>query len=438
MALTLALAAAACGDVPAAETSQTAPDVLALADEATTSTAADDDTAGQQTAGEEPLGPVIDDGPAPNPTTTITLPGRSGETNSSSTAAETTSGQGSGSDTGSAGTAPPNTAPATTSAPPVGATQAPEPTTGGAISGYRGVLGGYDRDQVLATSPVAMPSVSSGTMPLTGLPGSSSGRRAVVVKIDNSAKARPQTGLELADVIIEQEVEGGLTRFAAIFQTNEVRTLGPVRSARSTDLSFLSSLGTPALAYSGANDVFDQLIRELAAIDDFSAARNGNYWRDRSRSAPSNMYTNTTAFSAGGTPPPAWFHFGTPTGGTPVANATVAYPRTSVVWEWDGGGWLRSQDGRRHMSTNGSQLRATNVVVAAVPVVDSGLVDPAGSVVPEFVWAGSGPVTVFSNGQRFDGTWTRPTLRDPAVLVDASGSIIPLVPGTTWVELVSG
>ena len=85
------------------------------------------------------------------------------------------------------------------------------------MSLYVGALGSYSLHQVLATSPVGLPTVSAGTSPLTGLPSSRSGTGAIVVKIDNSPKARPQAGLDVADIVIEQEVEGGITRFAAIF-----------------------------------------------------------------------------------------------------------------------------------------------------------------------------------------------------------------------------
>ena len=318
------------------------------------------------------------------------------------------------------------------------------PSSGGSqppadvMSLYRGVLGTYTLTQVLATTTVAMPTVAAGTAPLTGLPSSGSSRPAVVVKIDNSSKARPQSGLNLADIVVEQEVEWGLTRFAAIFHSNRVPVVGPVRSARSTDISFLSSLGRPALAYSGANKAFDQLILQQERVQNFSAARNGGYWRDNSRRAPSNLYTDTRNFDGAGSPPPAWFHFASApaSAGVAATSFTTTFPTTSSSWTWDGTHWLRRQDGKVHATDGGAQVRMSNVIVAEVPAVDSGLLDPAGSVVPEFVWAGTGRVSVFTNGQRVDGTWTRPTLSDPAVLVDATGAVIQLMPGSSWVALV--
>lgn len=305
------------------------------------------------------------------------------------------------------------------------------------MSLYRGVLGTYGVDQGLAISPVAMPSVAGGVAPLTGLPSGRSGTGAIVVKIDNSSKARPQAGLDQADVVIEQEVEGGITRFAAIFQSQSPGRIGPVRSARSTDISFLSALGRPGLAYSGANEVFDTLVLRQERVRNYSAARFGGYWRDNSRRAPSNLYTSMSQFSTDAAAPPAWFHFasGPVERGTAVASFRATFPSTTITWTWNDHAWSRAQDGRNHTAESGAVLEATNVVVAQVAVVDSGLKDPTGAIVPEFVWAGEGPVSVFTNGRRIDGRWIRPTLGDPAVLVDGSGAIIPLMPGTTWVEL---
>ena len=199
----------------------------------------------------------------------------------------------------------------------------------------------------------------------------------------------------------------------------------------------MSALGQPGLAYSGANEVFDTLIVRQERVRNYSANRFGGYWRDNSRSAPSNLYTSMSQFSTQATPPPAWFHFGSPSAdaGSPTSSFVVRFPATSITWSWNGSGWERAQDGRAHTSESGAVLAATNVVVAQVAVVDSGLKDPTGSIVHEFVWAGEGPVAVFTNGRRIDGRWIRPTLADTAVLVDGDGQVIELTPGTTWVEL---
>ncbi len=303
---------------------------------------------------------------------------------------------------------------------------------------YVGALGYYALDQALATSPVAMPTVEAGFSPLTGLPSDRSATGAIVVKIDNAPRARPQAGLDLADVVIEQEVEGGITRFAAVFQSSAPERIGPVRSARSTDISFLSALGQPGLVYSGANEVFDTLLVRQERVRNYSASRFGGYWRDNSRNAPSNLYTSMSQFSTQANPPPAWFHFGDASAATGTATTRFVsrFPSTDVTWTWNGVAWERIQDGSAHTNEDGAVLEAANVVVAQVAVVNSGLKDPTGAVVPEFVWAGEGPVAVFTNGRRIDGRWIRPTLADPAVLVDGTGAVINVAPGSTWIQLM--
>jgi hypothetical protein len=314
-----------------------------------------------------------------------------------------------------------------------------QPADPGSI--YRGELGVLGADEVVASAVVSAPTVAPGTQPLTGLAGDAPNRPALVVKIDNSSRARPQSGLDVADIVVEEEVEGGVTRFAAIFHsTNAV--VGPVRSGRTTDIGVLVSLGKPLLLYSGANDVTDALLLARSNVQNRSAARSSGYWRNSSRRAPSNLYTDTSAHwaSASGGAPPALFAY-RPTGvgspiGEPVSGLTVAYRANRASWEWDGTSWLRSQGGRAHTATSGARIAAANVVVIETRKVDTGMVDSSGAVVPEFVFVGSGRVTVFTDGKKIVGTWTRPTLASVATLTTADGSVIELTPGRTWIEVI--
>lgn len=306
------------------------------------------------------------------------------------------------------------------------------------MSQYLGIVGNYGLNDVLGVAPAPAPEAIPGTAPLTGLPGQPSGP-AVVVKIDNSGRAHPQSGLNVADIIIEEEVEWGITRLAAIFQSQH-SVVGPVRSGRTTDISFLGSLGQPALVYSGANKIIDTLLLRQTYVQNFSAARNGAYWRERSRRAPSNLYTNSASFANNGTPPAPWFAYRADApaiAGIPAAQVSMTLGNTNVQWTWVEGAWLRNQRGKPHLTDGGAQVSATNIVVATVAMVNSGMVDSSGGMVPEFVWAGSGAVSVFTGGQRIDGTWTRASLAEPAILVDGSGNVIELAPGRTWVELVT-
>jgi hypothetical protein len=305
---------------------------------------------------------------------------------------------------------------------------------------YKGVLGTYGLDQVVASSPIGKPIAAAGVLPLTGLPGSVPNRPAVVVKVDNSSKARPQSGLNKADIVFEEQVEYGITRFAAVFHTNDT-TVGPVRSGRSTDISFLNGFGTPALAYSGANKVIDQLLVNQTNVSNYSAARSSGYWRSSSRPAPSNLYTKTSSFSsvAPGGPPPAQFQY-RPAGvaatqGVPHGAFRVSYPANKVRWEWNGSAWVRQQAGASH-TTDGEAVTAANVVVVGVSSVGTGLFDSTGAPVPEYLFVGEGNAVVFTDGRRIDGRWTRPTLRDPALL-HVEGQAIELTPGRTWIQIVT-
>jgi hypothetical protein len=181
--------------------------------------------------------------------------------------------------------------------------------------------------------------VPAGVAPLTGLPGDPAkvDRPALIVKIDNAPKARPQAGINKADVVVEEMVEGGITRLASVFQSTD-STVEPVRSARSTDIAFASALHKPLFAYSGANPTFLSLVRSAplvdVGVDKFSSA----YHRDASRPMPYNLVSSTTALY-GGAPssskaPPALWLF---TGGMvfkgrwskPAASAVTTYTDAS-------------------------------------------------------------------------------------------------------------
>ncbi len=339
-------------------------------------------------------------------------------------------------------------APTTTAAPGPATTGgsggAPVTTAGGGgggdVSIYTGVVGAIGPDEIMAPAVAEPPTPVAGTQPLTGLPGEVANRPAAVVKIDNGSRARPQTGLNNADIVIEEEVEGGITRFAAVFHSTAT-IVGPVRSGRTTDIAVLNGLGSPLLLYSGANQVTDALLRAQSSVQNRSAATSSGYWRSSSRRAPSNLYSDTAPHwaSATGGPPPPQFSYradGASVPGTEVGSLTVAYRASNAAWTWDGAAWLRTQGGSAHMTASGERISAANVVVIEATEVDTGMVDGSGSTVPEFVFVGSGKATVFTAGRRIDGVWTKPTLRSVATLTTADGAVIELTPGRTWIELI--
>ncbi len=279
--------------------------------------------------------------------------------------------------------------------------------------------------------------------PLTGLPvddAEALDRPALAVKIDNHPLARPQSGLDLADLVFEIRVEG-ITRFLAVFHSTSPDAIGPVRSSRTSDFDILRGLDTPLYASSGGNDYVASALRNLP-IYSVTALSRTEYYRNGARSAPHNLYTNTSALfalaPADATPPEPWFGYRAesaspnPNGRSVQEPVTIAYrggPLVTHTWDETLGGWLRTQDGQPHTNADGAQLAPTNVVIMVSDYVTS----PADAISPELVSVGSGQLFVLTNGQVIEGTWTREAADTKPMLADSSGRAIALTPGSTWV-----
>ncbi len=306
---------------------------------------------------------------------------------------------------------------------------------------YIGKLGTLDPDAPQVPGVAVPPEAPASVLPLTGEIGTVPVRPAAVVKIDNGSPASPHQGLNAADIVIEEEVEGGVTRFAAIFHST-ASIVGPVRSGRTTDLALVSSLGSPLLMYSGANRITEGILRNQPSIQNRSYdSAPGGYWRDGSRRAPSNLFSDTAphwASATGDAPPPQFYYrsAGDSATGTTVNELTVTYPASFARWLWDGERWLRWQRGVEHTLVSGEQVSAANVVVIEAERIPTGMVDSSGGAVPEFYFVGTGNATVFTDGVRIDGIWTRPTLNSVATLTTGAGQPIELTPGRTWLQLV--
>ena len=173
-----------------------------------------------------------------------------------------------------------------------------------------------------STTPIASPSPTPPPpvlAPLTGLQLTSAAiltRPALAVKIDNHTGARPQVGLHLADIVYEEPVEGGITRFIAIFHSRDASKVGPVRSARLTDLQVLAEYGRPLLAFSGAAGYVLKAVRKANLVSLPHGAYGSIYRRDSSQwVAPHNLFTSTkdlwrVARDRNTSPAPAKFGFG--------------------------------------------------------------------------------------------------------------------------------
>src|SRR5687768_1191096 len=200
--------------------------------------------------------------------------------------------------------------------------------------------GGGKKDEAASTTtqPAPGPTVDANTNPLTGLPRDPAAptRAALVVKIDNAPKARPQAGINEADVVVEEGVEGGVTRFATLFHSKDAASVGPVRSARSTDLLFAQQLGRSLFAYSGANNVFAALIRKAPLVDVGVGRFPAIYRRQPGRPSPYSLFSETPALYASApddrTPPAPLFNYRA-AGEAPPAAGSEPAPRVQAVWK---------------------------------------------------------------------------------------------------------
>ncbi|NIR37728.1 MAG: DUF3048 domain-containing protein, partial [Actinobacteria bacterium] len=278
---------------------------------------------------------------------------------------------------------------------------------------YRGVLGQIDPDRNVV-APVALPPAPAapGIAPLTGLPlddPAVAGRPALLVKIDNTAKGRPQEALARADLVYEELIEGGFTRLAAVYHTHSP-LLGPVRSGRTTDIALLGSLNEPIFAWSGANRVHAALLRRQDFVD-LGAATIRNYFRADDRPGTYDLMTESDVLrdlaaqrDAGGAPPPHFEYrdatIGLPASAVAATGASIDFPSVSVEWTWEAAtaGWARTQDGSRHVDAQDVPVVARNVVIAEVGVVGTGSVDLSGSSVDEQLFLGTGRGWVLSDG----------------------------------------
>jgi hypothetical protein len=299
--------------------------------------------------------------------------------------------------------------------------------------------------------------------PLTGTPapgGVVPDRPALAIKIDNyslgpaPAEARPQSGLDYADIIFEEQVEGSITRYAAVFQCrNAPSTVGPVRSARWTDIQMLSQLGHPILVHVGGItpvlDLIDQSrLVNVDLIDNPELETNppGRY-------APYDTYTTTQAIWAHEkqltTPPAPIFTFSSKVPvGEAVSQVHLDWSNTSdIYWRWDQrtGTWLRfynvgstsSPDVQPDVLSDGVQNQAQNVIVQQVDITYGPWLENSegGLEAESHILDSSGKVFVFRSGKMIEGTWSAGAAGTPTKYLDAAGKPIALAPGRTWVEI---
>jgi len=277
--------------------------------------------------------------------------------------------------------------------------------------------------------------------PFTGEPVKALGP-VLAVKIDNLAPARPQTGLASADIVYVLPVEGGLSRFLAVYSSHVPPVIGPVRSAREDDLELLRQFGRPAFAYSGAQPQLLPVVERARTVDLYDG-RVGGYFRDPHRVAPHNLYARTSRLLAEA--PGAsrahdiGFRFGpAPAGGRTAASFPVSYPAASFAFRWSArdGRWLVWMDGTPARAAEGGSLGAATVVIQYTTVRTSRFLE-AGARPPYAESTGAGTGVVLRDGKAYPVRWSRPDADGGTAFTTMSGQVMTFARGPVWVVLAA-
>ncbi len=269
----------------------------------------------------------------------------------------------------------------------------------------------------------------------------------LAVKIDDTFAARPQIGLEDADLVYIEQVEGGLTRLAAIFASVIPQNIGPVRSARISDIDILSQYGKVVFAYSGAQPAMLTVIAN-SNLWDYGAQRQSPtiYTRDGSRPAPYNMVLRgdlllekakadqreiATSKSIG------WSFGDAPNGGVPIDSVAIRWPASKyeATWSKTEKRWLFSNGGVPDFAASGKQLGATTFVIQNVKMSDSIYHGSDGSYTPLSETVGTGTGYILRDGRSFKANWSRPTADSGTTWTLADGSEFNFAAGSIWVAL---
>ena len=270
----------------------------------------------------------------------------------------------------------------------------------------------------------------------------------LVVKIDDTRYARPQIGLEFADVVYIEQVEGGLTRLAAVFSSTIPPRIGPVRSARISDIDLFAQYGRVAFAYSGAQK---KLLPVIAGANwsDVGAMRRGPtfYENDPNRNQPFAMILNAQTLMANEVSKGTVIESAKNVGwtfskqlankGFEMSDVTVKWPAQiySAIWDLESKRWLLSVNSVPDLSDTGENLGPTTLVIQIVSITPSEYGDKFGGNTPFSQTVGSGKGYVLRDSTVIAGTWNRADPLSPTTWSDATGAEIKFAPGQVWVAL---
>jgi len=326
--------------------------------------------------------------------------------------------------------------------------------TGGAVAG---VAAGVTAIVLMMTSapaparpgsPATTPAAATGplTSPFTGEPVTSRGP-VLALKIDNIVRARPQTGLKAADIVYVLPVEGGLSRFLAVYSSQLPPVIGPVRSAREDDLEVLRQFGTPAFAYSGATPHLLPFVHRARIVDLYAGRPEsaGAYFRDNSRAAPYNFYARPAQLLAGAAGASAardiGFRFGpvpASAQGKPAASFAAGYSAAAFTFTWSAAQkrWLVAMDANPARDTSGGQLGAPTIVIQYTTVRASRFLE-YGAPPPYAQSVGHGAAVVLRDGKAYPVTWSRPNGNVGTTFTIGTGERMTFAKGQVWVLLTA-
>ena len=281
------------------------------------------------------------------------------------------------------------------------------------------------------------------THPFTGMTRGV-GNPVLAVKVDNTTKAHPQAGLKKADIVYVEQVEGGLTRIMGVFSSQLPSRVGPVRSARISDLHILRQFGRPAFGYSGAQSKLKPEIAKAPLYDVSQEKVPGPYARDQHRPAPYNLFGSPEKMlreaPKAGKAKDIGFRFGAePTGGRKRSSFSVKYPTATFSFHWSGKAkkWLAAIDGKPDMAAEGGQLGAPTVVVQWCRMTRSKYHDSNGNYTPLIHTTGTGTGVVLRDGKAHDVKWSRPTDSAGTSFTTTTGKPMTFHRGQVWMVLAA-
>ncbi len=285
----------------------------------------------------------------------------------------------------------------------------------------------------------------------------------MAIKVDNEPEVVPQSGLNKADIVVEHPKERCMTRFTAIYQSQDAPRVGSIRSARIVDVE-LPVIFDAILAFSGSVEPVRQMIykSDIGKQVLEQARVSGTFVRDPNIRIPFNLFANTGTLWKAATqrgintapkPSAAWtFSEAAPAGGKAASKLDIPYPQLykalTVGWRWDAasGRWVRTLAGKPAIDkADGKQISAANVIVLSTNTVETLIPEQGTKLVRggcqsnasvEVQLWGQGPVKILRDGKVYEGKWVRANRHAPFRFVDAQGKDIPLKPGNSWWQIV--